>query len=125
MRWGVGYYWARPRVGCGRRIIVRQRSAKLKRYFRRAWAETRGDQYSHWGASVWYFEVDSSGLVLRQLEIYEAGPRIAFHDDHREDDFGGLSLEPLDLTAFSSFEIDRESFEAAWRAGPFENTSAA
>ena len=36
------------------------------KYFKRNWNETRGDQYDSWGKSVWLFETDNNGEVLRQ-----------------------------------------------------------
>ena len=97
----------------------------MNRYFLRPWRETRGDEYSHWGHSRWYFEADSSGRVRRQLEQYDAGPRLGYHEDHPEDELGSLSAEPLDLDAVAPFEVDRHTFEIAWNAGPFDNESAA
>ncbi len=30
----------------------------MNKYYKRKWNEIRGDEYSSWGTSTWYFEVD-------------------------------------------------------------------
>jgi hypothetical protein len=45
----------------------------LVRFYRRRWAETRGDEFNGWGHSVWFFEADDDGWSVRQVEVYDAG----------------------------------------------------
>lgn len=83
-------------------------------YFLRRWKEHRGDEYAHWGTSLWYFEVDDSGNVLRQIEAYESGKELKYDQYHPDDDFGGLAKEPIDLAAFEPFAISGEEFDDRW-----------
>jgi hypothetical protein len=86
------------------------------RCYRRAWDESRGDQYDSWGRSVWYFEVAEDGYAVRQIEQYEHGPTLKYDATHPEDDYGGLAEKPLDLHEFAAFEITPAHFAAAWNA---------
>src|SRR5690242_1847415 len=43
------------------------------RFFRRRWAESRGDEFDGWGHSVWYFEVGEDGWPVRWGRV--TGPR--------------------------------------------------
>jgi hypothetical protein len=86
------------------------------RYYRRAWDESRGDKFDTWGHSVWYFEIDDAGHPVRQIEQYERGPSLGYDAAHPEDEYGGLSDQPLDPKDFAGFEITREEFERAWAA---------
>ena len=81
------------------------------RYFKRFWGETRGDQYSDWGTSTWYFETDNKGEVLRQIEVYSNGTVLKYDNNKREDSYGGLSVDALDMDEFAPFEILFHQFE--------------
>lgn len=83
-------------------------------YVKRHWNELRGDEYDTWGASWWYFEVDDKGRVLRQIEQYDSGVRLCYGEQHIEDEFGGLSQIPLDLSQTGYTAISSHDFEAAW-----------
>ena len=84
------------------------------RYFRRAWDESRGDEYDAWGTSTWYFEVGDDGYPLRQIEVYEHGVVLKYDRSLPDDVFGGLGNQALDLDEFRAFEISAEVFDAAW-----------
>ncbi|WP_146210182.1 hypothetical protein [Vitiosangium sp. GDMCC 1.1324] len=87
------------------------------RYFKRPWDESRGDEYDHWGTSVWYLEVDAEGGVSRQLTVFENGSVLKYDEARPEDRYGGLAHTTLDLEedGFLPFEIDRAEFESAWQ----------
>ena len=84
-------------------------------YYKRNWNETRGDQYDSWGKSIWYFETDNNGEVLRQIEAYENGKILKYDNHNIEDEFGGLADQNLDLTEFVEFSIEKEVFENKWK----------
>jgi hypothetical protein len=86
------------------------------RYFKRPWAEPRGDQHSNWGTSTWFFEIADDGYVARQIEVYEGGVALKYDESHLEDSYGGLSEGTLDLErdGFLPFEIAAPEFEQAW-----------
>jgi hypothetical protein len=83
-------------------------------YVKRYWGETRGDEYAAWGPSWWYFEVDSEGWVLRQIEQYGSGVRLCYSTERMEDEFGGIAEKPLDLSEAGYLAIARQEFESVW-----------
>jgi hypothetical protein len=83
-------------------------------YFRRPWDETRGDERDAWGLSVWYFETDSDGNVIRQIEAYDHGPTLRYGPGREVDEFGQLSDQPIDTIEFAEFEIPADDFHRAW-----------
>lgn len=89
------------------------------RYFKRYWDEPRGDTHNAWGCSWWYFETDDTGIVSRQVEVYESGPTLRYDTRRLNDEFGGLTDQPLDLGEFASFEVQREEFERVWASVGF------
>ena len=85
-----------------------------KLYFKRAWNDTRGDNYDYWGTSIWYFETEKNGVVIRQIEVYENGPSTKYCMANKKDKYGELSWYPLDLVNFQSFKIKKIEFERVW-----------
>jgi hypothetical protein len=83
-------------------------------YVKRYWNETRGDEHDAWGTSWWYFEVDSEGWVLRQVEQYDSGVRLSYSEEHEEDEFGMLAEKPLDLSEPEYSMISPQEFESVW-----------
>jgi len=83
-------------------------------YVKRHWNELRGGEHDAWGTSWWYFEVDDKCRVLRQIEQYDSGVRLYYGDQHIEDEFGGLSQIPLNLSEPGYTAISSQDFEAAW-----------
>lgn len=84
-------------------------------HYQRRWDESRGDEYDAWGASTWFFEVESDGSVVRQIEVYDHGPTLRYDEDRVEDDFGRLGLGRLDaLEDWSPWAISAETFESVW-----------
>lgn len=86
------------------------------RFYKRLWNEKRGDEYSLWGCSEWFFETTEDGTVVRQMEIYDNGRVLQYDAYHDKDKFGGLADQPLDHSEFSPFSISRDEFEAAWNS---------
>jgi hypothetical protein len=85
----------------------------VARYFRRRWDEDPGFELAGWGASEWLFATDERGHVTNQLEIFENGNTLAYDESHPEDEYGGLSVEPLDLADFAAYEITAAEFDRA------------
>ena len=65
-------------------------SAVPTRFYRRPWAETRGDEFNEWGHSVWFFEVGDDGWPIRHVEVYDAGRVLRYGPSRQEDSYGGL-----------------------------------
>lgn len=83
-------------------------------YVKRHWNELRNDEHDAWGTSWWYFEVDDKGRVLRQIEEYDSGMCLCYGEQHVEDEFGGLSQAPLDLSEPEYRVISSLDFYAIW-----------
>jgi hypothetical protein len=83
-------------------------------YYRRAWTESRGDQWDSWGPSVYLFETDGNGIPVRQIEQYASGPTLRYGPERAEDDYGFLSSEPLEADEWIGFAITESEFEIAW-----------
>ncbi len=67
------------------------------RYFKRRWDETRGDDHDHWGASWWFFACDAEGVIVRQVEEYDAGPTLRYDVARPTGPHGALGDQPLEL----------------------------
>lgn len=83
-------------------------------YFKQFWNEDRGDEYSHWGTSTWYFETNSADEILKQIEIYENGKVSKYSEDNIEDEYGGLGDQKLTIEECSGIEINKEEFYKHW-----------
>lgn len=83
-------------------------------YFKRPWNETRGDHYDHWGSSIWYFETNQEGDILRQIEVYENGRKLKYSLAFSEDEYGCLSDQSIDLPGFQPYLIRKIEFERVW-----------
>lgn len=83
-------------------------------YIKRHWNEGRGDEYDSWGASWWFFEVDASGVVIRQAELYENGRLLRYSAAHAEDEFGALADSSLDPSDADYISISQDEFEGIW-----------
>lgn len=85
------------------------------RYFKRRWEESRGDAFDSWGSAVYYFEVSDDGWPTRQVEVYEAGPRLRYGPGREEDEYGGLGQARLDeFEDWASWAITADEFEQVW-----------
>ena len=86
-------------------------------YLKRYWNETRGDKFDHWGTSVWYFETDKKGNVIRQIEEYAVGIRLTYDQKYKADNYGLLSDTRLYLADPEFEKINRDDFDKKWREG--------
>ncbi len=94
-----------------------KRSAEMD-YYLRPWDECRGDEHADWGLSLWYFEVDGAGNVVRQVEAYECGKVLKYDRSNPNDQYGGLAEQPLDLVEFQPYAISAEEFHDRWNMQP-------
>ena len=85
------------------------------RYFKYYWNENRGDQFSDWGKSTWYNEVDEEFYATRQMEIYDNGNVLKYDLENIDDEFGFLAEGVLEI-GLESVEISKEEFETAWNS---------
>ena len=99
-------------------------SKKTMKYYKREWKELRGDCYDNWGTSIWWFEVDGEGYVIRNIQEYANGKNLFYSETHMEDKYGFLPEGTLDLEEFAAFEITKEEFEAVIkRVGALNDSS--
>src|SRR5262245_42094996 len=115
------------RCSCGRRrpfdriSVVREPRSPM-RYAKFRWDEDRGDQYSAWGGSWWYFETGADGYVRRQIEVYDSGVQVRYGPDHQDDEYGGLSeVHHSELDRPADQELSAAEFESLWKKGPWRN----
>lgn len=87
-------------------------------YYKRDWNESRGDEYNHWGTSVWYFELDDAGYPVRQIELYQNGTIRKYDRSAPFDSFGMLGDQALDPEEFKPYQITPVEFERAWLLAP-------
>ncbi len=86
-----------------------------RRWFKRRWDESRGDQFDSWGASTYFFEVGDDGWPTRQVEIYDDGPTLRYGPDRTEDKYGQLGDARLDaLEDWTGWAISAAEFERVW-----------
>lgn len=83
-------------------------------YVKRYWTEPRGDEHDAWGTLWWFFEIDHRGNVARQMEHYQNGRVLKYDQTNSDDEFGGLSTEPLDVNDSSFIPISGREFERLW-----------
>jgi len=83
-------------------------------YVKRRWNENRGDRHNEFGHSWWYFEIDPARNVIRQLEHYDNGMILGYNSRMSRDEFGGLSIEPLDAS-LDGFDFTNDvEFNQLW-----------
>ena len=85
-------------------------------YYKRHWDETTGDELTNsWGTSRYYFETDNDNNVVRQIQLFENGKALKYDTEYLDDDFGGLSDQPLDIEEFEEFKTTHSDFENIWQ----------
>ncbi|MCH2231777.1 MAG: hypothetical protein MK105_15695 [Crocinitomicaceae bacterium] len=84
------------------------------KYFKAEWNETRGDEYDHWGKSIWFLELDEEHFPIRQIEVYENGIRLKYDRVNFEDSYGMLGDQPISPEEIKGVEINKILFEAEW-----------
>lgn len=87
---------------------------KLK-YYKRNWDGTTGEPLTDsWGTSIFFFETNEFGEVLRQIELFENGKILQYDKNYLEDEYGGLSEISLELIDFEDCKIVKSEFEIMW-----------
>lgn len=81
----------------GRKAVRRRAQGSGASYVKRHWDESRGDAYDAWGTSWWYFEVDSDGSVMRQIEEYNSGRLLRYGPEYEDDEFNRRTDERIDF----------------------------
>ena len=84
-------------------------------YYKRHFEEPRTEQSEVWGTCDYYFETNQDGEVLRQIEVYENGKTLKYAEAIIEDEFGFLTDQPLELSDFENFAINKNDFELQWQ----------
>jgi len=84
------------------------------RHVKRRWNETRGDRHDSFGASWWYFEIDNQCNVIRQVEQYDDGPILGYNARKSNDEFGGISTQPLEPALLGYDFITETEFGQLW-----------
>jgi hypothetical protein len=87
-------------------------------FYRRRWGESRDDEHDDWGPAVYYFWVQD-GVVEQQVVRYEAGALLTYDRYHLEDQYGQLTVEPLDPDEWATFEIDIATYQSETDGQPF------
>ncbi len=83
--------------------------------FKREWEQTTGDELTDsWGASTYYFETDSDLNIIRQVQVFQNGQVLKYHQEFTEDEFGMLSDQQVDEDEFKEFFIDCNEFAKIW-----------
>jgi hypothetical protein len=103
-------------VGSQNRVVPFLYGRFAIRYFKRYWDDIRGDNHNEWGYSWWFFEMTDSGIVVRQIEVYDHGPTLRYDALKLADKFGGLSDGRLELADWTPYEIASQEFENAWNS---------
>ncbi len=85
------------------------------KYYKRLWEEERIENKENWGTSIWLIETDYEGYPLRQIEIYKNGKVLNYSTEYKDDEFGGLGDQPLDLIEFNEFSITATEFQNEWK----------
>lgn len=84
-------------------------------YYKIHWDETTGDDImDSWGTSIYYFEVDADHYPTRQVQIFQNGNALKYHENHIADKYGGLGDQPLNIEELEEFRIDQSEFENIW-----------
>ena len=85
------------------------------KYYKRYWEETTGEDLTDsWGKSTYYFEVDSTNIPVRQIQVFENLNVLKYSSEKKSDEFGFISDQPLDEDEFSDFQIGKDEFEKNW-----------
>lgn len=113
------YYRVKP----DRIVVLEVFHCRAMHYFKRYWNESAGagDPRDRWGCSWWYSEADSAGNVTREVICYDTGPTVRYDWANLDDEYGGLTDQPIDLAEFAPYAIDKAEFEDRWRSGSVVN----
>lgn len=85
------------------------------RWFRRRWEEARADDFASWGPATYFFETGDDGEPVRQIEVYDAGPKLRYGPGREEDQFGQLARGGIDRDEdWARWAISLDDFQAVW-----------
>ena len=87
------------------------------RYFKYHWDESPGGEIDHWGKSDWYMELDNDGWTIRQIQIFDNGPKLKYDLKNKSDEYGMLNDQKTDIKEFvldGGIEITHDVFENKW-----------
>ena len=51
----------------------------------------------------------------RYIQLFENGKALKYDAEYLDDDFGGLSDQPLDIEEFEEFKTTHSDFESIWQ----------
>jgi hypothetical protein len=88
------------------------------KYFKYNWDESLGGELEHWGKSEWFVELDSESWTTRQIQIFENGKVLMYHEAHKSDEYGMLNDQKTKVNEFTSLgglEITHDEFEEKWK----------
>jgi hypothetical protein len=83
------------------------------RYFEFHWNENDVGPSGTWGSSEWFVETDDEKNIVRQITVFSNGNVLKYDLDHREDEFGSLGDQPVQLQNGVS-EMPEDDFEFKW-----------
>ena len=90
-------------------------SHSMKRFFKRHWSETTGEPLTDsWGNSTFYFQTNQELVVFRQIQVFEYKQVLKYDLDFRDDKYGMLTDQNLELEDFKEFEISENEFTSIW-----------
>ena len=85
------------------------------KYVKAYWDDSRGDEFDHWGNTMYYFEYDDDLYPTRQIQVYDNGNSLKYaHNDCLEDRYGMLSDQPLSLEDMPCEKQSEEEFQEKW-----------
>lgn len=87
-----------------------------KRYFKKFWNETTGDELTDsWGKSTYYFETDENYNVLKQIQVFENKKILKYDEQNFEDQYGFLTDRPLEIEDLGDSELSEIDFYKIWK----------
>ena len=85
------------------------------RYFKLFWDETTKDELTDsWGKSTYYFEIDESLKVIKQIQFFENHKKLKYDEKNHEDKYGFLTDQTLEIKDFEDNEISEIDFYKIW-----------
>lgn len=87
----------------------------IKKYFKKFWEETTGDELTDsWGSSTYFFETDENLNVSKQTQLFQNGKLLKYDIQNFEDEYGFLTDQPLEIEEFIDNQISETEFLSIW-----------
>lgn len=85
-------------------------------YFKRTVEQDDGlfPRRGAWGNSVIYYETSEEGFVGRQIQLFESGTVLVYDENHQQDDYGVIQLEPIGRFSPNTTVITSKDFHLVW-----------